>query len=209
MKIYRGYSDQGDAADPVSVLVYEEDHEPYRLRHLIVHSPTGISHGYNGSGPADLALAILADYLGEGTAIPAHIRYDHAIVSAIKQTSAWLLHQEFKRDVVAPLPQSRGFTINGTTVAAWLKPRRITLDREMRERRLLALLGQRVQLTDGSLVDVLDITDEARPEALLVYTAGDSALHRTVLLTEVVRALGSIPDDDDTATDDGCEEVRS
>ncbi len=209
MKIYRGYSDQGDAANTVSVLVYEEGHEPYRLRHLIVHSPTGMSWGYQGSGAADLALSILADYLSETATIPAHEQYDHAIVSAIKQTSAWLLHQEFKRDVVAPLPQSRGFTIADATVAAWLKPRRITLDREMRERRLLTLMGQRVQLTDGSLVDVLDITDEARPEALMVCTAGDSALHRTVLLTEVARVLGAIPDDDDTATDDARAEVRS
>jgi len=209
MKIYKGYSDRDDATGPTSVLVYEEGHESYRLRHLIVHSPTGMSHGYHGSGPADLALAILADYLGETTAIPAHERYDHAIAGVIHETGAWLLHQEFKRDVVAPLPQSQGFTIDGATVAAWLELRQTTFDREMRERRLLALLGQRVQLTDGSLVDVLDITDETRPMALLVYAAGDSALHRTVLLTDVARALGPIPDDGDTATDNANEEVGS
>ena len=209
MKTYKGYSDQGDATGPTSVLVYEEGHETYRLRHLIVHSPTGMSHGYHGSGPADLALAILADYLGETAAIPAHERYDHALAGVIHETGAWLLHQEFKRDVVALLPQGRGFTIDGNIVAAWLKPRQAALDREMRERRLLALLGQRVQLTDGSLVDVLDITDEARPTALLAYAAGDSALHRTVRLRDVARALGPIPDDGDTATDDANEEMGS
>ncbi len=209
MKIYRGYSDQCDATGPVSLVVYEKGQEPYKVRHMIVYSPSGMSWGYEGSGAADLALSVLADYLGEAAAIPAHDRYDHAIAGQVQETGAWLLHQEFKRDIVAPLPQGQRFTIDGATVAAWLEPRQATLDRKMRERRLLALLGQRVQLTDGDLVDVVDITDAARPEALLVYAAGDSALRRTVLLTDVARSLGPIPDDDDTTPDDAREEVRS
>jgi hypothetical protein len=32
------------------------------------HSPTGLEWGYGGSGPAHLALAILADHLGDDTA---------------------------------------------------------------------------------------------------------------------------------------------
>jgi len=92
MKTYRGYTDRGDADDGVVVLVFADGQRPYRLRHLIVHSPSGVNWGYNGSGPADLALAILADYLGETTAIPAHERYDHAIAGVIHETGAWLLH---------------------------------------------------------------------------------------------------------------------
>lgn len=38
----------------------------YRLRPPRVHSPTGFEFGYGGSGPADLALAILLDHFGEG-----------------------------------------------------------------------------------------------------------------------------------------------
>jgi hypothetical protein len=34
------------------------------LRHVVRHSPTGMEWGYGGSGPADLALSILADALG-------------------------------------------------------------------------------------------------------------------------------------------------
>ncbi len=49
------------------------------------HSPTGFEWGYDGSGPAQLALALLADHLGDG---------DEAI--------AW--HQYFKRAVVETLP---------------------------------------------------------------------------------------------------------
>jgi hypothetical protein len=49
------------------------------------HSPTGFEWGYGGSGPAQLALALLADALGD----------DEAAVR---------LHQEFNWEVVAKLP---------------------------------------------------------------------------------------------------------
>lgn len=37
---------------------------PQPLRHIVCHSPTGFEWGYGGSGPADLSLSILADFLG-------------------------------------------------------------------------------------------------------------------------------------------------
>jgi hypothetical protein len=49
------------------------------------HSPTGFEWGYGGSGPAQLSLALLADYLGDD---------DEAV--------AW--HQDFKSLCVAHLP---------------------------------------------------------------------------------------------------------
>jgi hypothetical protein len=49
------------------------------------HSPTGFEWGYGGSGPAQLALALLADHLGD-------------------EDEAVALHQDFKREVVAGLP---------------------------------------------------------------------------------------------------------
>ena len=48
------------------------------------HSSTGFEWGYGGSGPAQLALALLADHLGDGEL-------------------ALSLHQEFKRVVIAKL----------------------------------------------------------------------------------------------------------
>jgi hypothetical protein len=50
------------------------------------HSPGGFEWGYWGSGPAQLALAILADHLGD-------------------DERAVRLHQDFKRVVVAMLPR--------------------------------------------------------------------------------------------------------
>jgi len=184
----------------VSVVVYEESQKPYKLRHMIVHSPSDMSWGFNGSGPADLALSVLADYLGEAAAIPAHERYDHAIANQIGETGAWLLHQEFKRDVVAPLPQDRNVTIDGRAIEAWLEPRRAEALRLLRERRLLTLLGKRATLADGAVVDVLDIVDDTPAETLLVYAVGHSALHRTVVLREVAQVLGPMTDDGEEET---------
>jgi hypothetical protein len=50
------------------------------------HSPTGFEWGYAGSGPAQLALALLADHLGD-------------------DKRALTLHQDFKWAVVTKLPQ--------------------------------------------------------------------------------------------------------
>jgi hypothetical protein len=36
------------------------------VAHCNLHSPTGFEIGYGGSGPADTAASILADYFGEG-----------------------------------------------------------------------------------------------------------------------------------------------
>lgn len=60
------------------------------------HSPTGFECGYDGSGPAQMALALLAEHLGDD---------DRAVE----------LHQEFKRAVVAKLPRS-GWTLTGSQI---------------------------------------------------------------------------------------------
>src|SRR5438046_6182019 len=61
------------------------------------HSPTGFEWGYCGSGPAQLALALLADHLG-----------DHQAVA---------LHQDFKQAVIAHLDQ-RGWTLTSEQIRA-------------------------------------------------------------------------------------------
>jgi len=96
MKVYRGYTDQAQAGPEAAILVYAEDRPAYKLRHMIVHSPSGMAWGFGGSGPADLGLSILADHLSEADAIPAHERYDHDIATAIQRTRAWMLHQGFR-----------------------------------------------------------------------------------------------------------------
>jgi hypothetical protein len=68
---------------------------------LFNHSPSGFEWGYGGSGPAQTALAILADYLKDD---------DRAV----------LLHQRFKWDVIARMPH-KGMSINEILLRGWLK----------------------------------------------------------------------------------------
>jgi len=64
------------------------------------HSPTGFDWGYGGSGPAQLALAILADHLADS---------DQALD----------LYQRFKWAVVAEFPR-QGWILTGEEIDAAL-----------------------------------------------------------------------------------------
>ena len=48
--------------DPLSAAIVTVNGRP--LKHVAKHSPTGLSWGYGGSGPADTALSILTDMFG-------------------------------------------------------------------------------------------------------------------------------------------------
>ena len=74
---------------------------PLRLD-LLNHSPTGFSWGYGGSGPAQLALALLADALGDD---------DRAI----------RLHQQFKFKVVTAWPEGERWWTTTEQIAAVVK----------------------------------------------------------------------------------------
>ncbi len=67
---------------------------------IVRHSPTGFEWGYGGSGPADLALNILAQY--------------------VPRKLAESLHQQYKWDVIARIPHE-GTTITSESVRAWIK----------------------------------------------------------------------------------------
>jgi hypothetical protein len=195
MKTYRGYTDQDYAGPEPAILVYEEDHPAYKLRHLIVHSPSGLAWGFGGSGPADLALAILADLLGEADAIPAHERYDHDIATEIQHTRAWTLHQDFKWRFITPLDQGLGWTITEAAIRDWLAPRLPEIERAHRERQALALIGHRVELDDSGTADVMDVDgDDLR---LIVSPLSGGAWFR-VELPRVACDRGLRPDDDAT-----------
>lgn len=64
--------------------------------HIPVHSPTGFETGYAGSGPADLALAICAHYLG--------VRPREAMEGNIEPAQqAWMAHQAAKETLLVSL----------------------------------------------------------------------------------------------------------
>lgn len=66
---------------------------------LYNHSPTGFEWGYGGSGPAQLALALLADATGN-------------------ERDAIRLHQRFKFDVIAKLPRA-SWELTGAEIGKW------------------------------------------------------------------------------------------
>lgn len=84
------------------------------LVHAVVHSPDGFAWGYGGSGPADLALSILADYFGERQ--EARVRFTEKGIER-----AWRFHQSFKWTFVAQWPSDRDWAIDDRQIAAWLK----------------------------------------------------------------------------------------
>jgi hypothetical protein len=94
MKVYSGRRDQNGSA--MVRVTKDGDSHALRLRlDLANHSPTGFEWGYAGSGPAQLALAILADALGDDqAALRLHQRFKFRIICALKRDSPWLLSQK-------------------------------------------------------------------------------------------------------------------
>ncbi|RQG98305.1 DUF6166 domain-containing protein [Natrarchaeobius oligotrophus] len=97
--VYRGYRDPtAPVGEECTVSV---DGEPLDSRHdLLSASRSGFEWGYGGSGPAQLAIALLAHAFND------EIACDH--------------YQRFKRDVVAELPEE-GWTLRAADLDTWYK----------------------------------------------------------------------------------------
>jgi hypothetical protein len=99
-----------------------EGRDAYILKRCVYHSPSGFETGYGGSGPADLALSILADYFGvtpeEVHAIKEKTwAYDNSVnLKPLK------LQQPFKFKFIAPrqLEPGQSYEILGAEIASWL-----------------------------------------------------------------------------------------
>lgn len=72
---------------------------------LINHSPDGFAWGYGGSGPSQLALAILLELYGKDEAL--------------------LRYQDFKWDFIATLPKDGDWEIKGTDIQLWIDHQRV------------------------------------------------------------------------------------
>lgn len=118
MKIY--YVHRVDQGQPGKGIVRCEVHndetgEVYELPHVVYHSPTGYEYGYMGSGPADLALSILADFFQQSKeAALRHIR------TGAGDGRAWWLHQAFKAAFIATKDQRQhGFSFSEYKIRMW------------------------------------------------------------------------------------------
>jgi hypothetical protein len=72
---------------------------PWHLEELH-KSSTGPEWGYGGSGPAQLAYCILREFM--------------------PRDEAMRLYQQFKAEVIAVLPQDRGWTLTADQVKEWI-----------------------------------------------------------------------------------------
>lgn len=137
-KIYKGKRADGGA---VSVIVVESGGgiiKTYSLPHIVLHSPTGFEWGYEGSGPADLALSILAEHLGDkpnayelrqGYFAPTEAELkppskgdldDKRLGVPLRPILSLRMHQQFKTDVIAKLPHG-DWEITDQQVAEWVE----------------------------------------------------------------------------------------
>jgi hypothetical protein len=79
------------------------------------YAPTGFDWGFGGSGPADLALNVLALFLPLAPDATGVALRDGSSVSE----ATWALHQAFKYDLIATLPRAGGH-LTAETIRAWI-----------------------------------------------------------------------------------------
>lgn len=77
---------------------------PLRLRlDLRNHSPTGFAWGYGGSGPAQLALALLADLLDDERALDLYQTFKWRVIGRLPYMEPWTLTEDHILSEVAAI----------------------------------------------------------------------------------------------------------
>lgn len=102
MKIYTGLTNERLSGQGVTVETDDGRTQKLNPRlDLWNHSPTGFSWGYGGSGPAQLALALIADATQDDAIAMHH-------------------YQQFKWDVIAKLDQDENWTLTQQFIIDWI-----------------------------------------------------------------------------------------
>jgi hypothetical protein len=104
--------------DLFEVVVERDGQKPYHLNprnDIYDHSPTGVAWGYGGSGPAQLALAILADLFTDGKN-PPYQRPEWDKEPDTTYNRVLGLYQDFKFAVIARLPMDSGWELTDQQV---------------------------------------------------------------------------------------------
>jgi hypothetical protein len=105
MKVYRGK--RTEAGTEVTVADGGTEYALNLRFDLRNHSPTGLEWGYAGSGPAQLALALTADALGDDDrAQNAYQRFKFAVVGSLAGDT-WTLTEEQIRAAVADIERTQ------------------------------------------------------------------------------------------------------
>jgi len=106
--------------DPSTVecRVFEDDKISYELPHIPAHSPTGFNCGYAGSGPSDLALALLVHHLGEDPTL-VHEIWRNKVGN---ESTALKLHRRFTQDIMPLIQLGDGehYNLTSEQIGLWL-----------------------------------------------------------------------------------------
>jgi len=160
VKVYSGtrvfHRDSTSRGEPFVVVENVVDDEPSDRRpltHVPYHSPDGFEWGYRGSGPADLALAILADYFEEPPEF---------VLAALRsmwapRSKAAALHQSFKEQFVAT-EQRDEWQLQSDVIEAWLQtpPIRKRLEELAQEQEELAEIRRLEEEAERADADAAD-----------------------------------------------------
>lgn len=94
-KYYVGFRTKDGCKVEVRTTDYPNQGRPLALRNdLRNHSPDGANWGYSGSGPAQLALGLCADALGDDEeALDVYERFKSRVIAGIS-TDEWHLSEE-------------------------------------------------------------------------------------------------------------------
>jgi len=97
------------------VLVTVDGHPLNPRLDLWSHSPTGFEWGYLGSGPAQLALALLADHLNDDEeAVRLHQEFKQVVVANLDRRSWRLTGEQIQRIVNALKANGVGECVRGS-----------------------------------------------------------------------------------------------
>jgi hypothetical protein len=86
------------------------------LPHLTRHSPAGFNCGYNGNGPRDLALSLLAHALDDPTVDRTALTRSHARCTETTPP----LYQRFAEQVLTCLPRDRAWSLRREDILRWV-----------------------------------------------------------------------------------------
>lgn len=92
----------------------------FKFQNEMNHSPDGFSWGYGGSGPAQLAYAILR--------VTTRRMFENQ--DAKSRFWATFLHQKFKWEIVAKLPSAKEWVMSMAYVAEWIGNNNIEVNKE-------------------------------------------------------------------------------
>lgn len=89
----------------------------HALPHVAYHNAEGFDYGYEGAGPGDLALSILADFFGEVLTPDV----DAGDSYAGERSLAVSLHEAMATRFIAPMDPVEGGTITTGEITDWLR----------------------------------------------------------------------------------------